>query len=117
MIYISEAFLIIANIIMAYHHSELINEGRKIKHGWWGLAYLGFAGLLSLLHHSWLLFIVSLPIRKVFFDLSLNYFRALSLWYQSTQTTSIIDKLHSGINPKVYLSVYTASIIVINFFQ
>lgn len=114
MIYISEILLLAANIIMAYHHADLIKDGLKIKHGWWGLSYLAFAGLLSLLHGSWLLFIVSLPIRKVFFDLSLNYFRGLSLWYQSTQTTSIIDKLHSGINPKVYLSVYTASIIVIN---
>ena len=75
MIFAAEIALIGINILMAWWHSKLITTGKPIKHGIWGFGYLIFSGLLSFALGSWVLFISSLFIRKVVFDLSLNVFR------------------------------------------
>lgn len=94
MIAISVTLLAISNIAMAYYHSLLMKRGKQIKHGLWSLYYLLFAALLSILNHSCLLFIDSLLIRKVVFDISLNLFNKRSPFFVSTETTSIIDEFH-----------------------
>lgn len=119
MIYILEILLIVFNITMAWHHSQLIADGKRIYHGWWGLAYVAFAVLVAFVGKSWMLMILSLPLRKVVFDLSLNLFRGLPLFYVSTKTTSLIDKAHNyifGKNSEVYMAFYLIIIIVLNFF-
>lgn len=115
--FIAEILFICFNIIMARHHANLIADGRPIKHGWWGLAYVSFTGLISFLYwqrtevfaEGLLLFICSLVVRKVFFDLSLNIFRGKPLFYVSKTTTSIIDKIHYNLfkeRCEIYYIVY-----------
>jgi hypothetical protein len=117
MIYLFEAVLLGGNIWMAWYHSRLIKAEKKIYHGLWGAAYLAVAVWLSLWLHSWVLFALSLFIRKVFFDLSLNMFRGLPLFYVSTETTSLIDKLHYklfGKKSEIYMGIYFLVIIILN---
>lgn len=105
-----------ANILMALQHHLMMQDGRKIKHGWWGLAYLAFAGVASLLTHSWILFVNSLFIRKVIFDTALNLFNHRPLFFVSTETTSIIDKLHYKLFKKkseIYMTAYFIIIIIL----
>ena len=119
MILIAEIIFIGANLSMAGWHSFLIKEGRSIKHGYWAAVYLLFAGLVSYFNNSLLLFICALLIRKVVFDLLLNLFLKRQLFYVSTETTSIIDKLHYklfGKKSEIYMSIYFAAIIIINLF-
>lgn len=104
------------NIIMAFHHHLMMQDGERIKHGWWGALYLSFAGLAGLLTNSWLLFVNSLFIRKVVFDTALNLFNHRPLFFVSTETTSIIDKLHYKIfkkNSELYMSIYFIVIIAL----
>jgi hypothetical protein len=117
MTYISEILLVIVNIAMAYYHSTIFKKGKKVKHGWWGAAYLGLAGLLSFLSNSWVLFILCFPIRKVVFDLSLNAFIGRQLFFVSTETDSILDKLHYklfGKKSEIYMAIYALLILVGN---
>ena len=119
MTYFGELLLLIANILMAWHHAELIEEGRPIRHGWWGAAYLALAICFAWLNQSWALFVASLFLRKIVFDLSLNIFRDLPIFYVSSSTTSIIDKLHYrffGKRSEVYMSFYLLLLIFINIF-
>lgn len=116
--YVLEILLIAFNLVMAWHHSQLIADGKKIYHGLWGSYYIAFAVLVAFVGKSWLLLILSLPIRKVVFDLSLNLFRGLPLFYVSTKTTSLIDKAHNylfGKNSEVYMAFYFIIIIALNF--
>jgi hypothetical protein len=119
MIFIAEILLIIANLVMAAHHANLIKDERPIKHGWWGLSYIVFAVLVSWLNHSWMLLFLSILIRKVVFDLALNIFRGLPIFYVSSSTTSIIDKVHYklfGKRSEVYMFAYLIAIIFLNIF-
>jgi hypothetical protein len=116
MIIFAEILLIATNIAMAYWHSQHLTN---IKHGWWGAAYLAIIGVSSLLLHSWVLMIASLFIRKFVFDLSLNLFRNLPLFYVSTRPKSIIDRMHNyifGYRSEIYMSIYFMVIIVLNIF-
>lgn len=120
MIIIGQIILLIINVAMAKHHAHLINLNRPIKHGWWGLSYLVLAGLFSWLNHSWLFFLCSLFIRKVFFDLALNTFRGLPLFYVSKEPKSIIDKLHwrlFGFHSEWYMCSYFILTIILNLFM
>jgi len=117
LIYLFEILLAGINVWMAWYHSRLIKAGKKINHGLWGGAYLMAATLLSWLIHDWWLVVLSLFIRKVVFDLSLNLFRELPLFYVSTETTSIIDKIHYklfGKKSEIYMGIYMLVIIVLN---
>lgn len=119
MIYFYEISLAAINIFMAWYHSRLIKDEKKINHGLWGGAYLMAATLMGWSIHSWWLVFLSLLIRKVFFDLFLNIFRGLPLFYVSTETTSIIDKIHYKIFKKrseLYMGIYLAIIVFINLF-
>ena len=119
MIYILEILLLVVNVTMAWHHSQLIGDGKKIYHGVWGSAYILFAGLVAFIGKSWVLLALSLPLRKVVFDLSLNYFRELPLFYVSTKTTSLLDKIHNyifGKNSEAYMAFYLLLVIALNFF-
>lgn len=116
MILIAVAILIIANVAMAKHHSNLIRDGKPIKHGIWGGAYLLFAVLLSYLTNSWLLLIDSLFIRKIVFDTALNLFRGKPFFYVSATTTSIIDKFHNKVfkgKSEIYIPIYSLIAIII----
>lgn len=115
----TQIILIAVNIAMAYYHSVLIKKGKKIQHGYWGGGYLLLAGLLSVLTGSWVLMIFSLFVRKVVFDLSLNLFRGLPLFYVSKTPMSLIDVFHLVIfkdKIRIYMAVYLVIAIVLNFF-
>ena len=119
MIFAGEIALIGINILMAWWHSKLISAGKPIKHGFWGFLYLIFSGLLSFAFSSLVLFIASLFIRKVVFDLSLNLFREKPLFYVSSSTTSIIDRIHFklfGDFSELYMTIYLLAIIIINIY-
>lgn len=120
MIAIGEILLVLVNIAMAWWHSELIKDGKPIKHGLWGGLYLVLSGVFAFLNHSVLLFVLALFIRKVVFDLALNIFRGeVSLFYVSKNPKSIIDRIHLklfGVNSELYMVIYFLIIIVINIF-
>lgn len=118
MIYVAEIFLLLCNLAMAAYHAKLIKNGKPIKHGLWGGGYLAVAVAVSIWQQSWILFVCSLLIRKVFFDLALNFFRGLPLFYVSSSTTSILDKLHNkvfGKRSEIYMAIYFIAIIILNF--
>lgn len=118
MIYIGEILLLLANVIMAWHHSELIKDDKPIKHGLWGLGYLSLVIVMSIFS-SWWLLLAGLLIRKVFFDLSLNLFRGKPLFYVSASSTSIIDRIHYrifGKRSEIYQSLYFVLLVLINIF-
>lgn len=120
MTYLGEILLILVNIAMAYYHACIFKDGGKVKHGWWGLAYIAATVVLCAVVKSWQLFVMALIIRKVFFDTSLNYFLHRSIYYVSTETTSIIDKLHYkiwGNKSRVYLPIYLMILIILNCLQ
>jgi len=120
MIYASQILLIGINLLMALRHSHIIEVQKKVpKHGWWSLWYAIAAGLLCWYFHSWLLALDAVLIRKVAFDLSLNTFRGKPLFYVSSSTKSLIDKFHNklfGKRSEVYMAIYFAGIVVINFY-
>ena len=120
MIYILQIVLAGINISMAAYHAKLIKSEKKINHGLWAAGYLAVAVWLSLWVHSWWLMILSLFIRKVVFDLSLNLFLKRQLFFVSTETTSLIDKWHYklfGKRSEIYMSIYCIVIIVINILR
>ena len=105
---------IVINVAMAKYHAYLILKGKKILHGLWGALYLA---IIFLLWRNWLFIFNCLLIRKVFFDVYLNYFRGLPLFYVSTKTTSILDKLHNRLFKKdsqLYLTIYFALFLIIS---
>ena len=117
MIYVFELILLLCNIAMAAYHAKLIKAEKKINHALWGAGYLAVAVWLSLWIHSWTLFVLSLLIRKVVFDLSLNIFRGLPLFYVSAETSSLIDKIHYkifGKKSEIYMGIYLLIICIIN---
>lgn len=117
---IAELLLIAANIAMAKYHAKIFISGGKVKHGWWGLAYIAATVGLCVVVKNWQLFVMALLIRKVFFDTSLNFFLHRSIYYVSTETTSIIDKLHYkvwGNRSRVYLPIYLIVLIILNCLQ
>lgn len=117
MIYLFQIFLIGANIAMAAYHVYLMKKEKKIQHGWWGLGYFILAVVLAIIIKSWWLLILSLFIRKVFFDLSFNAFLKRQLFYVSTETTSIIDNIHYhlfGKKSEIYMGIYLLCIVIIN---
>lgn len=118
MIWLGEILLLLVNIAMAYHHSELIKDDKPIKHGWWGLSYFVLAVVMSIFS-SWWLLLAAMLIRKVFFDLSLNLFRGKPLFYVSSTSTSIIDRIHYkifGNKSEIYMSIYFVLLILVNIF-
>ena len=108
---------VLMNVIMALVHNDMIDDGRKIEHGWWGFGYVVFCCGICGLYGSWLLLLDSVLIRKVVFDLSLNLFRGKPLFYVSSSPASIIDKIHNkifGLNSIPYMVVYFAAMVVIS---
>lgn len=119
MIYLFEILLLIANIAMADYHAHLIKQQRPIKHGWWGLLYVAVTIAFAFICQSWVLLIVAALLRKVVFDIALNLFRSLPVFYVSSSTTSIIDRVHNyifGKHSEIYLSIYFLVIIFLNIF-
>jgi hypothetical protein len=93
-------------MITAGVHSRLIDEGKRIKHGAWAALYLfiacGFSWVYTLKldrRFSIELLIALLCIRMVFFTLTLNRMRGLSLWYVTPElrnVTSLLDAIKKG---------------------
>lgn len=119
MTYLGEILLILVNIAMAYYHACIFKDGGKVKHGWWGLAYLALTGLFAFLYHSWWLLIAGLLLRKLVFDISLNLFEGRSAFFVSVETTSIIDKFYYKVfkkNSELYQSIHFLLLVIINIF-
>ena len=117
MLYIYELILLFVNVAMAAYHAKLIKQERKVQHGLWGGGYFLFAGILCLLAHSWWLALLAALVRKVAFDVSLNIFRGLPLFYVSAKPKSIIDRFHNwvfGKRSEIYIGIYLIFIVVIN---
>lgn len=116
--YIAEIILIAANILMAAHHADLIEQDRPVKHGIWGGLYLLFT-LVLCYGLTWWLLPVSLCLRKIVFDLSLNLFRGKPLLYVSKSSGSLLDKLHYkvfGDNIEIYMTLYLIKVVFLNIF-
>lgn len=112
----SQVILLAFNFWMAGYHSRLIKKGITPYHGWWGLFYLVVLLGLSWLT-SWWLIPLGLLNRKVFFDTALNLYRDLPLFYVSSTTTSIIDRIHYklfGKKSEIYMFFYFFCIILLN---
>lgn len=100
MIYVSEIFLAGISVLMAWWHARLIKANRPIVHwAWAGLFCLIVASDTYLIYDElgtwWLVFVfflANLLLRTVVFNLFLNHFRGLSLFYFSTETTSKDDQ-------------------------
>lgn len=115
------AILILAllNIVVAGHHANLIKEGKRIRHFWWGLGFFVLTGVFAWGNNSWLVLFDGLLVRKVVFDLSLNLFRGKPLFYVSSKPESLIDKWHNkvfGLNSVPYMVFYFISAVVITIF-
>lgn len=105
MIYLTEAILIgPVTLVMAWWHSRLIKANRPIRHGWWALLFaaLVILGVITLNKvgafplNAWKIGVFTLACaigRLVVFNISLNYFRGLSLTYVSKASASLIDKV------------------------
>jgi len=107
-IYISQAFLIAFNIWMARYHSRLLKKDKKIKHGLWGGLYLALAGGLSF-WFGWWFFLSTLLLRKFLFDTALNLYNGRGIFFVSSETTSIIDRVHFwafNIHSEIYQTMY-----------
>lgn len=106
--YLSQVFLIAFNIWMARYHSRLMKRDIRPKHGWWGGLYLAVAGGLSL-WCGWWFFLASLLLRKFLFDIALNLYNGRGPFHVSTETTSIIDRIHYklfNIHSEIYQTMY-----------
>jgi hypothetical protein len=101
---------------MAWYHSRLIKRHEPIYHGIWSAAYLAGVGIAIYLTGEWFLLPILLVLRKVVFDLSLNLFRGLSLWYVSGTSGSVLDQLNLRVfkNIKVMYGAYTALWVILN---
>ena len=120
LIFVYEIVLFAANLLMADYHSVLMRKGRPIKHGWWALSYLILTAFLAYLGGSYVLAFVSVVLRKVVFDTALNIFNDRPLFFVSTETTSIIDRLHYwafGKNSEIYMILYILILIVLNIWM
>lgn len=130
MTYIGELILIAVNILMAWYHADLIKDDKKIRHGLWGFLYIVLAAVMSYLNSSVWLFITALYLRKVVFDISLNLFRDLPVFYispelknmsfrQAVRKASIIDWIHYRLfkdRSEVYVIIYFLKLIFLNIF-
>lgn len=117
--YFLQAVLIAFNIWMAKYHAAMLKRDKYPKHGWWGLLYLLVTGLFCFISGSWVLAIVSLLLRKVVFDAALNLYNNRPLFFVSTETSSIIDKIHYklfGNRSEIYMLIYLVALIFINIF-
>lgn len=119
MIYLCAAILVAYNIITAWWHAKLIKRDLRIYHGWWAAAYILFTGALCLMSHSGWLAIFSFFVRKPVFDISLNLFRELPMFYVSNDPDSIIDDIHYSLFEKrseIYLFIYFIFALLITLF-
>jgi len=108
-IYISQAFLIAFNIWMARYHSRLMKRDIRPKHGWWGGLHVAICIAITLLFGDLWLLIACFLLRKFLFDISLNLYNGRGIFFVSTETTSIIDRIHYklfGVNSEIYQTMY-----------
>ena len=107
--YLSQVFLIAFNIWMARYHSRLLKKDKKIKHGIWGGLYLVLsAAITCFLGDLWLL-ISCILLRKFLFDIALNLYNGRGPFHVSTETTSVIDRIHYklfNIHSEIYQTMY-----------
>ena len=78
-------------VFFAWLNAKWIAEKRSIKHGLNGLLHIVVACLVSFFDR-WQSGVALLFITRVFFDVSLNFFRGLPFDYVSPNPKSIIDK-------------------------
>lgn len=109
------------NILNAYHDAQRIEAGKRIFHGLNGLLYLALCtGLYFAYRPEWSGVVCVILLRKLVFDLALNTFRGLPLFYFSRKTGSIIDKWTLrivGNNMILLYSLITAAIIILNLLK
>ena len=89
------AFLVF-NFLMALHHSHLISENKKVKHGWWSAIYLLLMIPFGFLFNWWYP-VMGVFFRGWFFSPCLNLLRGKGLTYWSLTSTSIIDKIERAV--------------------
>lgn len=107
--YLSQVFLIAFNIWMARYHSRLLKKDKKIKHGLWGGLYVAICIAITCFFGDLWLLISSLLLRKFLFDIALNLYNGRGPFHVSTETTSIIDRIHYklfNIHSEIYQTMY-----------
>lgn len=113
--------LFVGNILMAYYHSRVIKNHKKVKHWLWGGLYFVVSVALALHFKSWVFLGCSLIQRIPIFNSALNLFRGKplfyvstapegkSLWYCLDHDISIIDWIHYkvfGKHAELYSIIY-----------
>jgi len=106
-------FYAILNLALASRDAYKIEQGEKIQHGLNALEYLVFLIPAYAITHSWFFIIGLLSLRKVVFDLSLNYMRGLPIDYYSSTTTSKIDKLTYDLHKKYGWKLFYGAFLLI----
>jgi hypothetical protein len=124
--YLLEAIVVLPlTIFTAWWHHQLINDNRKIQHGWWALLFSAILSGVMWWHWQdlqpdWYWFALACLIgRLVVFNISLNLFRHYSAFYISPSTTSILDKIEQRIfGQKVWVleAMLTLVFITLQFF-
>lgn len=99
-------------ILFAWINRNMINNGKKIRHGVNGLIHLCIAAFIAYKTNIWS-GVASLFLARVVFDWSLNLFRFGQIDYVPLNPKSIIDKIEKrlfgldGVTPKlVYLFIW-----------
>jgi hypothetical protein len=96
----------IACIGLAAFNADLIRDGKRIYHFWNGAIHLTAAILIGYFT-NWQYGLAVLFIARLFFDVSLNLMRGLSIDYVSPKPKSIVDRVekwvfkNNGIIPKI----------------
>lgn len=128
--YLAEILFIAVNILMAWHHANLINKDRRILHGVWAYGYVLFTCLVSYFMGSFWLFIAALVLRAVVFSPALNLFRKpqraffyvpvpVDGFWRNVRRGSIIDWVHYqifNIHSEIYFIVYALVLLILNVF-
>lgn len=124
--YIILFIFIIINVVMARYESYLrrkdIQNGTTgaIKHWLWALIY----GLLCVIaffvsDKNYVLILSLLTARKPVFDICFNLFNGLPAFYESTTTSSIVDKINNFLfrgNVEFYQFFYIGATILLVLF-
>lgn len=79
-VYIQAGFVLI-NLAMAWWHSRLIKQHKKIRHGLWAALYILAIGAVCVLMKNWYFGPALLFIRPLTFDPFLNVLRKLPITY------------------------------------
>lgn len=110
---LNQFIYILFTVWMAAHHAKLIEQHKRIYHGWWGVLAVAVAGLFWFIN-PWLV-PVQVAWRALLFSPLLNLARQLPASYFPSTPKSIIDKIEIRLfknNFKTRTVVYLTLLII-----